>query len=86
MLALKHTVCLGMRAHTYNFNTWKVGAGGLGLQVIIYYVLSEAILSYRRTRLYKQNKKANKNKIPSPGSSTKTTLAVFEEWSILSQF
>lgn len=66
MLALKHTVCLGMRAHTYNFSTWKVGAGRLGLQVIIYYVLSEAVLSYRRTRLYKQNKKANRNKIPSP--------------------
>lgn len=66
MLAMKHTVCLGMRAHTYNFSTWKVGAGGLGLHVLIYYVLSEAILSYRRTCLYKQNEKANKNKILSP--------------------
>ena len=66
MLALKHTVCLCMLAHTYNFSTWKVGAGGLGLQVIIYYMLSEDILSYRRTRLYKQNNKVNKNKIPSP--------------------
>lgn len=66
MLALKHTVCLDMWAHTSNFSTWKVGAGGLGLQVIIYYMLSEAILGYRRTRLYKQNKKANKNNIPSP--------------------